>query len=235
MDSNAPNDGHVYNGPIRLHYLDWGGEGLPSMVLLHGMRDSARSWDTFADSMKKDFRILALDSRGHGDSDWAESGGYTFRDHVSDVKTMLDAFNLNEAVVVGHSAGGRYAWAYAVANPDRVKALIIVDIDPDPQNEQTARDFSDIAAEPESWDSMDEFVERLRERQVHTGETVLREQARAVSKQTDDGSRVWKADIRIVTEYERPDLWDSWGQIECPVLLLRGRQSRLLTHETAVK
>jgi len=199
------------------------------------MRDSARSWDIFADTMKRDFRILALDSRGHGDSDWAKSGGYTFRDHVSDVETLFDALGLNEAVVVGHSAGGRYAWAYAVENPDRVKALIIVDIDPDPQNEQTARDFSDIAAEPESWDSMDEFVERLRERQVHTGEKVLREQARAVSKQTDDGSRVWKADIRIVTEYERPDLWNSWGQIECPVLLLRGRQSRLLTHEAAVK
>lgn len=235
MDSNAPNDGHVYNGPIRLHYLDWGGEGLPSMVLLHGMRDSALSWDIFADTMKRDYRILALDSRGHGDSDWAKSGDYTFRDHVSDVETLFDALGLNEAVVVGHSAGGRYAWAYAVANPDRVKALIIVDIDPDPQNEQTARDFSDIAAEPESWDSMDEFVERLRERQVHTGETVLREQARAVSKQTEDGKFVWKADIRIVTEYERPDLWDSWSRIECPVLLVRGRQSRLLTHETAVK
>ena len=235
VEGISPSDAYVNNGPVRLHYLDWGGDRLPPMVLLHGMRDSARSWDIFADSIKDDFRVLALDSRGHGDSDWAGSGGYTYQHHVSDVETFFDALELEGAIIVGHSAGGRYAWSYAVKNPDRVKALIIVDIDPDPQNAQTVRDFSDIAAEPDSWDTLDEFGERLRHRQVYTGEAALRSQAQAVSRQTEDGEYVWKADIRIVTEYERPDLWDSWGRIACPVLLLRGRQSRLLTHETAVR
>ena len=235
MKSPDPKHGHVNNGPVRLHYLDWGGDGLPPMVLLHGMRDSALSWDTFADSMNASFRVLALDARGHGDSDWAGSGGYSFQRHVSDVETLFDALDLEDAIIVGHSAGGRYAWAYAVENPQRVRALIVVDIDPDPQNAQTARDFSDIAAEPDSWGTLDEFQERLRHRQVYTGETELRSQAQAVSRQTKDGTYVWKADIRIVTEYERPDLWDSWSRIECPVLLVRGRQSRLLTHETAVR
>ncbi len=235
MDGKKPIDGHVQRGPIRLHYLDWGGKDLPPMVLLHGMRDSARSWDTFAKSLKGEFRVLALDSRGHGDSDWADSGGYTFQHHVADVEALLDALDVTEAIVVGHSAGGRYAWAYAVENPDRVQALIIVDIDPDPVNSQTSRDFANIDAEPDSWDTFDEFQERLRARQVYTGDVALRSQAKAVSRQTEDGKYVWKADIRIVTEYERPDLWDSWGRIECPVLLVRGRQSRLLTHETAVR
>ena len=148
---------------------------------------------------------------------------------------MFDALELDDAILVGHSAGGRYAWAYAVENPERVRALIVVDIDPDSQNPQTARDFVDISDEPNSWDTLDEFVERLRERQVYTGESVLRAQAEAVSKITAEGKYVWKADIRIVTEYERPDLWDYWRQITCPVLLVRGRQSKLLTHETAVR
>ena len=235
LEGTAPSNGHVDNGPVRLHYLDWGGDELPPMVLLHGMRDSARSWELFAGSLKDSFRVLALDSRGHGDSDWAASGGYTFRDHVSDVETFFNALELDDAIIAGHSAGGRYAWAYAVENPDRVRALIIVDIDPDPQNAQTARDFSDIAAEPDSWDSLEEFEQRLRDRQVYTGGAALRSQALAVSRQTANGKHVWKADIRIVTEYERPDLWDSWGRIECPVLLVRGRQSKLLTHETAVR
>lgn len=235
VEGTVPSDGHVDNGPVRLHYLDWGREDLPPMVLIHGMRDSAHSWDIFADSIREDFRVLALDSRGHGDSDWAGSGGYTFRHHVSDVEAFFNTLDLRGAVVVGHSAGGRYAWAYAVENPERVKALIIVDIDPDPQNAQTARDFSDIAAEPDSWDTLDEFGERLRLRQVYTGDTALMSQAQAVARQAEDGKYVWKADIRIVTEYERPDLWDSWSRIQCPVLLVRGRQSRLLTHETAVR
>lgn len=235
LDGSVPSDGHVYNGPLRLHYVDWGGESLPPMVLLHGMRDSARSWDTFAESMKGEFRVLALDSRGHGDSDWAKSGGYTFQHHVSDVETLFNALELEQAIVVGHSAGGRYAWTHAVENPNLVRALVVVDIDPDPQNSQTARDFADIEAEPDSWDSLSGFRERLRDRQVYTRETALESQSKAVSKQTEEGKYVWKADLRIVTEYERPDLWDSWTRIECPVLLVRGRQSKLLSHETAVK
>ena len=234
MEKSGPIDGHVNNGSVRLHYVDWGGEHLPPMVLLHGMRDSARSWGTFAHSLKDEFRIIALDSRGHGDSDWADSGGYTFKHHVSDVETLFESLDLDGAVVVGHSAGGRYAWAYAVAHPHRVRALIVVDIDPDPENAQTTRDFADIAEEPDSWDTLDQFIERIRERQTYTGERELTAQAEAVSRLTDEGTYAWKADIRIVTEYERPDLWDEWGKIRCPVLLVRGRQSRLLTHATAV-
>ena len=235
METLDPRDKHVKNGSVRLHYTDWRAESLPPMVLLHGMRDSARSWDVFASSMAGEYRVLALDSRGHGQSDWAGPGGYTFDHHVSDVRTLCDALGLDDAILVGHSAGGRYAWAYAVENPDRVRALIIVDIDPDPENTQTARDFSDIAEEPDSWEGLDQFLQRLRLRQVYTGDSALMAQAEAVSKLNDEGKYVWKADIRIVTEYERPDLWDSWGRIRCPVLLLRGRQSNLLTHETAVR
>ena len=235
MESLGPRDKYVKNGPVRLHYADWGGENLPQMVLLHGMRDSARSWDVFASSMAGEYRVFALDSRGHGQSDWAGPGGYNFDHHVSDVRTLCNALGLDDAILVGHSAGGRYAWAYAVENPDRVRALIIVDIDPDPENTQTARDFSDIAEEPDSWEGLDQFLQRLRLRQVYTGDSALMAQAEAVSKLNDEGKYVWKADIRIVTEYERPDLWDSWGRIRCPVLLLRGRQSNLLTHETAVR
>ncbi len=235
MEAHGPHDKYVKNGPVRLHYTDWGGEHLPPMALLHGMRDSARSWDVFASSMAGEYRVLALDSRGHGHSDWARPGGYTFDHHVSDVRTLFDALNLDDAILVGHSAGGRYAWAYAVENPDRVRALIIVDIDPDPENTQTARDFSDIEEEPGAWERLDQFLQRLRLRQVYTSDSALRAQAEAVSKLNDEGKYVWKADIRIVTEYERPDLWNSWGRIRCPVLLLRGRQSNLLTHETAVR
>ena len=234
MERSGPSSKYLTNGHVRLHYSEWSGEHVPPMVLVHGMRDSGRSWDVFASAIADEYRVLALDSRGHGDSDWADSGCYTFDHHVSDVGALFDALNLDDVILVGHSAGGRYAWAYAVENPDRVRALVVVDIDPDPENVQTARDFTGIAEEPDSWETLDQFVERLRERQVYTDERELRAQAEAVSRLTDDGKYVWKADIRIVTEYERPDLWDYWKRIKCPVLLVRGRQSRLLTHETAV-
>ena len=230
-----PTDLYLDNNGLSLHYLDYGNAHLPPMLLIHGMRDSALSWDIFARAMSDEYRILSLDSRGHGDSDRAGSNGYHYDDYISDIEALADHLALNDMIIVGHSAGGRYAWSYAVKHPEKVSALVIVDIDPDPQNPQTARDFRAIAAEPESWPTEDDFLAYLDTRRVHTPEDALRKQIPAITTRTPDGGYVWKADIRIVTEYERPDLWDSWSRISCPVLLVRGRQSALLTHETAVK
>ena len=233
---DEPRDGYLQNGGLRLHFAEWGDARRPPMLLLHGMRDCARSWDVFAKAMSADYSVAALDSRGHGDSDDAPPGGYRFADHVSDVKAVVERRDPRRpAVIVGHSAGGRYAWSFAVENPTRVRALIVVDIDPDPRNPQTARDFARIAEEPDSYPAMERFIERLRERQPFTDADTLARQARFLSKPAPGGGFAWKADIRTVTEYERPDLWESWRRIACPVLLVRGRQSDLLTHETAVR
>ena len=102
------------------------------MLLLHGMRDSALSWDIFARAMSSEYRVLSLDSRGHGDSDRAGPNGYRFDDYISDIEAVTDSLDLAGMIIVGHSAGGRYAWNYAVRHPDRVRALVIVDIDPTP-------------------------------------------------------------------------------------------------------
>ena len=230
-----PTSHYLDNNGLRLHYLDYGNADLPPMLLLHGMRDAALSWDIFAHAMSEEYRVLSLDSRGHGDSDRAGPNGYRFDRYISDLEALADHLDLTDMIVVGHSAGGRYAWSYAVEHPDRVRALVIVDIDPDPYNPQTASDLRASVAEPASWPTQDDFLAYLKTRRVHTPEDALRKQVPAISARTPDGNYVWKADIRIVTEYERPDLWESWGRISCPVLLVRGRQSTLLTHETAVK
>ena len=230
-----PNHGYVDNGPLRLHYLDYGNAALPPMLLLHGMRDAAQSWDIFARAMSVEYRVLSLDSRGHGDSARAGANGYRFDYYITDIEAIADQLDLADMIIVGHSAGGRYAWNYAVRHPHRVRALVIVDIDPDPYNPQTASDLRASAAEPESWPTEDAFIAYFKTRRIHTPEDALRKQVPAIATRTPDGGYAWKADIRIVTEYERPDLWESWGRISCPVLLVRGRQSTLLTHETAVK
>ena len=111
------------------------------MLLLHGMRDAALSWDIFAHAMSSEYRVLSLDSRGHGDSDRAGPNGYRFGDYITDIEALADHLDLRDMIIVGHSAGGRYAWDYAVKRPHRVRALVIVDIDPDPYNPQTASDL----------------------------------------------------------------------------------------------
>ena len=230
-----PTDQYLDNNGLRLHCLDYGRADLPPMLLLHGMRDSGLSWDIFARAMSDEYRVLSLDSRGHGDSDLAGPNGYRFNDYITDVEALADHLDLADMIIVGHSAGGRYAWNYAIRHPHRVRALVIVDIDPDPYNPQTASDLRASVAEPESWPTEEAFIAYFQTRRVHTPEDALRKQVPAIAARTPEGAYVWKADIRIVTEYERPDLWESWGRISCPVLLVRGRQSTLLTHETAVK
>ena len=235
IEKMQPTHHYLDNSGLRLHCLDYGNADLPPMLLLHGMRDAAQSWDIFARAMSHQYRVLSLDSRGHGDSDRAGHNRYRFQDYITDIEALADQLDLADMIIVGHSAGGRYAWNYAVRHPHRVRALVIVDIDPDPYNPQTASDLRASATEPGSWPTEDHFLAYFKTRRVHTPEDALRKQIPAISRRTPDGGYAWKADIRIVTEYERPDLWESWGSVTCPVLLVRGRQSTLLTHETAVK
>ena len=235
MTEDKPSDLFFENHELKLHCLDWGSDRSRPLLLLHGPRDCARGWDIFAQAMRPDHHVVALDSRGHGDSGWAAEGHYTFADHVADVGAAVDHLGFSDMVLVGHSMGGRYAWTYAAEHPTRVSALVVLDIDPDPMNLQMQRDFDAYRAEPAEWDSIDAVVDRLRQRQTYTSEEVLQHQANHLTRQLSDGKLVWKSDPRVMDEYEWPDLWDSWRRISCPTLILRGRQSTILTHETAVR
>ena len=228
-----PQDGHLQVGELRLHYLRWGDASAPPMVLLHGLQDCARSWDVFASAMCQDYNVVALDHRGHGDSEWADR--YRLDDYVEDVKAMVEALSLRDFVLVGHSAGGRNAFLYTVRHPETVRALVIVDIDPDAANPESASMFQRYKAESDEWDSLDAVIERLRSRQPNSTDETLAHQSRHMTREAPGGKRVWKRDRRLVDAYERPDLWAEWSRIECPTLIARGRQSNLLTHEVAVR
>src|SRR5437868_4573709 len=100
------------------------------MLLLHGRSDHAHCWDSFAASVASSFHIVALDQRGHGDSDWAEI--YSPDGYVSDVHGVVQALGLQEMVLIGLSLGGRNAFHYAAEHPENVERLVIVDIGPKP-------------------------------------------------------------------------------------------------------
>ena len=230
-----PQDGHLQVGKLRLHYVQWGDASAPPMVLLHGLQDCARSWDVFASAMCHDYNVVALDHRGHGDSERAAPDRYRLDDYIEDVKALVEALSLRDIVLVGHSAGGRNAFLYTVRHPETVRALVIVDIDPDAANPESASMFRRYKAESDEWGSLDAVIERLRSRQPSSTDEMLAHQARHMTRPAPSGKRVWKRDRRLVEAYERPDLWAEWSRIECPTLIARGRQSNLLTHEVAVR
>ncbi|MQG00990.1 MAG: alpha/beta hydrolase [SAR202 cluster bacterium] len=228
------------NGNLDLSYVEWGSSESPPMVLLHGLQDCARSWDVFSRAMSGEYRVISLDSRGHGCSDFpiysSLGSGYRFVDYVSDITALIDNLGLDEPILVGHSAGGRYAFSYASLNPQNVRALVVVDIDPDSVNQSSSGMFDRYMNESDEWPSLDEVVERIRSRQHASSETMLNHQAEVMTKPMgNEGRRVWRRDRRVIEDYERPDLWEEWVSIAVPTVIIRGRQSDLLTHQTAVK
>ena len=246
MPESQPSQKFFDANGARLHYADWGAPtpgappDAPTMVLLHGLQDCARSWDVFARSLRSEYRVIALDSRGHGDSAYASPDAYGFRNYIADLEALVSHLGLSDFILVGHSAGGRYAFVFAAEHPELIRSLVVVDIDPDAVNPDSQGMFARYNTESDEWDSLDAVVERLRDRQPQSTDEMLLHQAECMTREISDdgradGRRAWKRDRRLLAAYERPDLWKEWGRLSVPTLIVRGRQSNLLTHEVAVR
>ena len=115
---------------INLHYVDWGtppgADDAPTIFLLHGDMRTSRSWDAVARRLCDSYRVLALDSRGHGDSDWPDTG-YTFAQRVDDLEAFSDAIGMRNAIAVAHSTGGVVATLLSDRRPDIFTRLALLE------------------------------------------------------------------------------------------------------------
>ena len=106
-----PQDKTVTTNGINLHYLDWGTVGKPVVVMIHGLRGHAHSWDDVSAALCPDFHVLSLDQRGRGDTDWTKDGDYTTDAYVADLEGFCAALKLDSFILVGQSMGGRNSMA----------------------------------------------------------------------------------------------------------------------------
>ncbi len=115
---------------INLHYVAWetppDADDAPTLFLLHGDMRTSRSWDAVARHLCDRYRVIALDSRGHGDSDWPDTG-YTFAQRVDDLEAFADAIEMRNAVAVAHSTGGVVATLLAERRPDIFTRLALLE------------------------------------------------------------------------------------------------------------
>jgi pimeloyl-ACP methyl ester carboxylesterase len=110
---------------VRLHYLDWGGDG-PALLFLAGMGCNAYIFDRFAGRFTCKFHVLALTRRGHGDSDHPESG-YDVDTLTEDLSQFLDVLGIEQAILAGHSLGYLELCHFAALYPQRVLKLVFLD------------------------------------------------------------------------------------------------------------
>ena len=110
-----------------MHYVDWGNEGAPPLLLVHGGRDHCRNWDWLAQDLRRDHHVIAPDLRGHGDSQWMIGGSYRMSDYVYDIAQLIHQTIDGPVVLIGHSLGGMIGLRYAGLYPDRVKKIVAIE------------------------------------------------------------------------------------------------------------
>src|SRR5438132_5957058 len=126
-----PRDHTVALHGLRFHYTERGEREAPVVVMLHGVTGHARTWDDEGAALAARYRVLALDQRGHGDSDPPDDADYTIAALANDLGAFVDTLGLRTFAIVALSLGGRVAMQYAGTHPGRVTRLVGIDIGPD--------------------------------------------------------------------------------------------------------
>jgi pimeloyl-ACP methyl ester carboxylesterase len=231
-----PRDATTTLNGLRFHFLDWGTAGEAPLLLLHGGAQTAHSWDDVAPDFAADHHVLALDQRGHGDTDWAPGNRYRRDDFVADVRAFLDDRGWQAPTVVALSLGGLNAIAFAATYPERIAGLVVVDVTPtiNPSGGKA------IAAQLSTRDfaSFEEAVARARAFNPLRSEANIRGRLQHALRETPNGRWTYKYDPAIgsgglETDFER--LWEQVRAVACPTLLVRGAQSAILSREAAAR
>ena len=233
-DIDARDETVTLNG-LRFHYRDWGNADAQPLVLLHGFTGHARSWDTFARAMRGRFRVLALDQRGHRETEWAPD--YAPERMVEDIDAFVRTLGLRRFALLGLSMGGRNAYSYTALHPAEVERLVIVDIGPEIVPAGSARIQAGVQA-PDIFDDPEDAVRAARAANPRPPDAELRHRVLNNLMQTDDGRWTWRFDkaLRAGGRPPRPEPEAAWAllpRITCPTLLVRGAESDVLAAETA--
>ena len=235
---SAPRDATATVGGLRLHYLDWGTAGLAPLVCLHGITQTAHSWDEVAPALARHHHVRALDQRGHGDSTWAPDGDYGIETQSRDVEEFLRTAIGGPAILVALSMGGLNAMTLAARTPAMVRALVVVDIAPQVERKGVEHIRQFVTANDEL-DSFEDFVARAHAFNPRRSLDNIRERLRHNLQRLESGRWTWKYDPALRNPGRAAGdistLWDRLTAIRCPVLIVRGEESDILAPETAAR
>ena len=227
---------------LKFHYRDWPSAKPDAevLVLLHGYTGHARSWDSFAQALSVDYRVLALDQRGHGESDWTEPKRYGTDYMVSDLEAFVAELQLDQYTLLGLSMGGRNAIQYAGARPGALRRLVIVDIGPEIGTTVSARIQAGVR-QSDTFENVDEAIARARATNPNADEGEQRHRVTHSLMRGDDGTWTFRYD-KALRDPDNPrprmsneESWALWEQVNVPTLLNRGEVSDVLPEEVAAK
>ncbi len=223
----------------RFHLLEWGEPGAPPLLLLHGGNQSAHSWDLVSLHLTDRFHVIAVDQRGHGDSEWARDADYSSTAMAHDAKALIDALELERPIIFGHSMGGRNTLKLALEHRDVARALVMVDIGPE-ISESGARAVGSFISHNREFDDVEDFVRNVRRYDPFRSREHIERTVKYNLMQRVDGKYVSKSDYvprghpldESQARLERITLEDVKA-IAQPVLVVRGAHSNILAPDAA--
>jgi esterase len=223
---------------LTLRALGWGQPGRPGLCFLHGGSAHAHWFDAVIPAFVDRYEVIALDQRGHGESDWppasADGAAYATESFVSDLLGVMDALGWKEMTLCGHSMGGHNAVAFAAWHPERVRALVVIDSRPAMPSERLERMRRRGRRGPRRHDTLDSALGSFRLLPADTTAdlALLRHIARAGIVERD-GRFFYRFDPATNGSRRPVDAWPLLPRITAPTLIVRGEHSPVLPRPLA--
>ncbi|MCE2406657.1 MAG: alpha/beta hydrolase [Pseudomonadales bacterium] len=244
MLTETPSSHIYFSQRLRLHYVDWGNEDAPPLLLIHGGRDHCRNWDWVASELRHDYHVIAPDLRGHGDSQWMVGGGYLHIDYVYDIAQVVQQKHMSPVTVMGHSLGGSISLIYAGLYPETVTKLISIEGMGAPPRWSHSGSTPKVESRLQNWvnnlrhlssrvprkyASLEEAFHRMQTENPHLTEDQARHLTVHGSNQNEDGTYSWKFDNYVRTfapiGLSDDEIQSLYARITCPTLLIYGKES----------
>jgi pimeloyl-ACP methyl ester carboxylesterase len=228
---------HLLDGSPRLHYLEWNPRGTRTIILMHGNTANAWWWEPVARVIAPEHRLLALDQRGHGDSEWVRPRAYSPSDYAGDIARFVAhvAPKKEKPVAVGHSMGGLNVLAFARNHPESARGAMAIDV---AVTSSRGRDrylrrlkSIPVVTYPDLATAKARF--RLMPKEGGIAEEVLHEIAEKSLARTDEGRWTLKFDRESFLGGDGLAVLDTIKEIAIPTMLVRAEHSRIMTAEGA--
>lgn len=228
-----PLDKFMMSNGLRLHYLDWGGDSSSIVVFLHGGTGNAHDWDNLAHDLCQDYRVLSLDQRGHGDSDWSRDGYWPWQ-LAADLRGFVEGLKIAPFNLVAQSMGVWTAISYAGDHWQSIRKLVLTDFGPEVGREEGRAIRGMIQDRPRGFRDQEEALAWLQQVYPTRPRTLLERRVKYGMRTNWAGKVVWKhdQDFTWITGSAglkaQPHLWDQLRKVKCPTLILRGEKSNIL-------
>lgn len=225
---------------LRHHLVARGAPGSPVVMMIHGLAGQAHVFDGIANQLAGRFHVYALDVRGRGETEWGPPDRYGTDTYVADLEAVREALGLQRMALVGTSMGGTIAMYYAALHPERVERAVLNDVGPEFDPAGVARILGYVTGAPEMFADMKAVTRYYREHYAAVAKGLSDDQmtefARYHVRKSDTGMYVWKMDPairKVPAQAAAMDPWKALGAIRCPLLLIRGAESDLLSRDIA--